>query len=1485
MKRLLLLLSFLLTFFTVQATHMMGADISYQCLGNGKYKIIAKVYRDCRGVPMGTVSFGAFAGTNGGNGCGQYVLGGLSRVSIKDISSRCSTASSPCSPSNTTTGNKGVEEHTFEATVDFNTSPLNNFVNKSTCCEVTFYVNECCRNSGITTGQANQNFYATATINICNLQKMKNKCNNSPQLSNPPIAFICCSQPWYYNNGAIDTVNYDSISYRLVPGLQGLPNNSVTYSSPYSYKIPMTPFCIPPTSISCAPNPSSKPPRGFYFDTTNGDIIVTPIKCDESAVIAIEQTEWRKDTLGVLRWVGKTRRDMQIWVRDDCGYNKTPVIGGPYSHKVCEGDRICFKIKITDEQFLPNQTIPDTVLAKWNKGIPGATFEVVDPKAREKDYEFCWTPAIGMASDVSYSFTVTATDQHCEPPAIAIRSFKIKVNPKPTSKRKYTQLKCGKFAFESYELTSTNSVKWSIRDSVGQKELFYSTKKLDTIKYNYGGRYIIIHTLTSPNNCVTIYRDTVYLTDPPKVVIADNDSFACYGIDFLLKSKIISGQPNFKYKWNNGDTTENILLKNFIKDTTFILSVTDGNNCVFSDTVLTLVKPLPVINLGPDNVICTYQTITIDAQNGDTVKYIWNTGDTTRTITTNLKGSYWVKITDTTFKCVKYDTIQITVNDTVVSNAGPNQSICHLDTFTLNANHKPNLNAKYTWFGLGGNKTYKIKSNIVNNPYSYVLKTEVLQNGITCEDLDTINIRIKPLPLVSWSPKPLKPICYEYGNIWLEQFVNTTHKLGVFDIWNGDLKRNGNITSNFIPYNGRFLFNTISLDNSKLQGGINYNTKVYVRYTDTNGCSNLDSTVQTVYGTPLIKLQSKTVCQDLQFLMMDQLRLIPATKNGVSIVWEVMDAPQGIDTSKLLTNISMGSVPNIRFNFGNPTEDFYQGKYKFRIRVRNLLTSCENTDSVEVTVISEPNVKITSVPDYCVNSGQIINILDYIKVNGNRPVGYNLFFKDVDGDNTDPKVSTNISNGLFNTNTGSGIYKTMFDITELGCKKIDSFIIVVHDTPNLVVTDTTICGTSLPLDILPLVKNNIGGQKEVYVDGRFLSGIPSPNGYQTGPYKMMIVGESQYGCTDTEFVKIKVINQPKLKFIKPISSCELDTIKLLLDTMNLNNGTLTWIKPFGVFGPTFNKKVIPISTDTLKGFIDAEVRFNLSTPKICADVSDTVRIILHKYPNIDFQTYNGCEPLNLSINSKEHKGIDTNYLSYAWSINGSLISNTKNILSTSIPSYGIYSLTLSVSNNRGSKICSTVLTKSVEVYPNPTTIFSTDPLYKTTVALPKFKMINTSSVSQTPFNTSLFHKWSWGKTFKLGEDTIKNPNIIFGKDTGFYWIKLITTTDKGCKDSSLKRVYIGPDIIIFIPDAFTPDNAGPIYNDVFIPFVENYKSFEMKIYNRWGEKLYETQDINKGWDGMYLNNKSQQGVYVYKIIITSQDGKPYEFDGTVTLLR
>ncbi|MFZ9970918.1 MAG: hypothetical protein ACO3GK_06390, partial [Bacteroidia bacterium] len=112
----------------------------------------------------------------------------------------------------------------------------------------------------------------------------------------------------------MDTVDYDSISYRLAPALASIPNTSVNYSSPFSYQYPVTPYCIPPTTIKCTPNTKTKPPRGTFFDTGQGDFIFTPTKCDEVAVLVVEMTEWRKDTAGVWRWVGKTRRDIQIVV-------------------------------------------------------------------------------------------------------------------------------------------------------------------------------------------------------------------------------------------------------------------------------------------------------------------------------------------------------------------------------------------------------------------------------------------------------------------------------------------------------------------------------------------------------------------------------------------------------------------------------------------------------------------------------------------------------------------------------------------------------------------------------------------------------------------------------------------------------------------------------------------------------------------------------------------------------------------------------------------------------------------------------------------------------------------------------------------------------------------------------------------------------------------------------------------------------------------
>ena len=320
------------------------------------------------------------------------------------------------------------------------------------------------------------------------------------------------------------------------------------------------------------------------------------------------------------------------------------------------------------------------------------------------------------------------------------------------------------------------------------------------------------------------------------------------------------------------------------------------------------------------------------------------------------------------------------------------------------------------------------------------------------------------------------------------------------------------------------------------------------------------------------------------------------------------------------------------------------------------------------------------------------------------------------------------------------------------------------------------------------------------------------------------------------------------------------------------------------FGPTMNRKYVPTITDTALGYVDARVDWSVAK-NVCPSPFDTVRVYIHQYPDPMFTYQNGCEPLNNIFTPTERKGINPSLLTYNWYVNNNSISNSNSSVPYLFTTQGKYQVTLSITNIEGKKQCNTTITQTVNVYPKPNVAFNTDPLYKTTVALPKFKAVNTSSVSQNPFVTKMKYNWTWGKSYKIGGDTLKNPNIVFGKDTGTYWIKLVVTTDKGCKDSSVKGVLIGPDIIIFVPDAFTPDNAGPNNNNTFHPVILNYKTYQMLVFNRWGEKMYETTDLAKGWDGNFLGNPAQQGVYVYRMIVTSQDDKAYEFNGTFTLLR
>ena len=131
-------------------------------------------------------------------------------------------------------------------------------------------------------------------------------CNNSPTLTNPPIAFACCNQPFTYNNGASDNKDYDSLSYEMVAALGNSRTNTLPPSAPLTVKSPMTVYCGFGNTPPCTPIPQAKPPIGFFLDPETGDMIFTPTDCSEVGVVAIQVNEWRKDTSGVYKLVGIT---------------------------------------------------------------------------------------------------------------------------------------------------------------------------------------------------------------------------------------------------------------------------------------------------------------------------------------------------------------------------------------------------------------------------------------------------------------------------------------------------------------------------------------------------------------------------------------------------------------------------------------------------------------------------------------------------------------------------------------------------------------------------------------------------------------------------------------------------------------------------------------------------------------------------------------------------------------------------------------------------------------------------------------------------------------------------------------------------------------------------------------------------------------------------------------------------------------------------
>lgn len=394
------------------ASHAVGADLTYVCLGGNNYRFFFTLYRDCSGISVNP-SYN-IAGTST---CGASINIIVNQDSTNEVVRFCPSVVTKCV--NPGSNYIGIEANYYHGDV---TLP-------SVCNYWKFGINPaiCNRNALINDlfpNGATYCLYVEATLNNAEVQ-----CNNSPAFSNVPVAFLCANQIQYFNQHAYD-IDHDSLLYLMY-----------------------TPHSDPITDVQYLPGLSGTQPvtnnnDPTQFNTSTGEIRFHADN-PQVTVVAVRVSDYRN---GIL--IGSVERDIQL-IFESCsgalpnpptatGINGTPV----FSTHVCYDSLLSF-------QVFTNDLDSDSTFVSWDHSIPGGLLTA--SAGIFQSGIFSWTPDSSFVSSRPYVFTLTVKDNSC--PVISSTSYSYEIfvdscsitsiNQKPDNGIQY---------FSAYHSTESNSI-------------------------------------------------------------------------------------------------------------------------------------------------------------------------------------------------------------------------------------------------------------------------------------------------------------------------------------------------------------------------------------------------------------------------------------------------------------------------------------------------------------------------------------------------------------------------------------------------------------------------------------------------------------------------------------------------------------------------------------------------------------------------------------------------------------------------------------------------------------------------------------------------------------------------------------------------------------------------------------------------------------------------------------------------------------------
>jgi len=354
----------------------------------------------------------------------------------------------------------------------------------------------------------------------------------------------------------------------------------------------------------------------------------------------------------------------------------------------------------------------------------------------------------------------------------------------------------------------------------------------------------------------------------------------------------------------------------------------------------------------------------------------------------------------------------------------------------------------------------------------------------------------------------------------------------------------------------------------------------------------------------------------------------------------------------------------------------------------------------------------------------------------------------------------------------------------------------------------------------------------------------------SGVFQLLVEETDVNGCIghDSILVKIHDLPQPYIFASGPISFCEGDSVLLQVDSI------------YSSFLWNNNSSSIYLYADTTDNYF-----VNVTDTNGCSNRSNIINVDVHPKPIADFIVDGIC--VNIPSQFMNTSTVSTgNIASSIWYLGNGEVVNGDSLLYT-YTFAGDYFTQLFVTSNYG---CIDSIGKFYSIYNNPIASFEYKPFTISTLQ-PEINFItNTAN-----YNSFL---WDFGDSIY---SFISSPIHEF-EASGTYDVWLTVTDSNQCIDSVMHTIIMYYDFVLYMPNSFTPNNDGD--NDSFGPKglrMEKYESFEFLVFNRWGEIIFKTNDINDWWFG----TDCQHGTYSWAIAIVDELGALRKEVGEVFLIK